>query len=74
MVVAAASPIILNIILIFCYFLEKKSNDNLVIYLSYGVSLAGFIQLIFVYFFAKKYFKPNLNFKFKITKKIKNFF
>ena len=72
--VAAAAPIFLNLILILIIFLEKNSDDNLVIYLSYGVSIAGLIQLIFVYFFAKKYFFPKLNLKFKITKKIKVFF
>ncbi len=72
--IAAAAPIILNLILIFIIFIEKKSNDDLVIYLSYGVSLAGLIQLIFVYYFAKKYFVPNLYFKLRVTKKIKIFF
>ena len=72
--VAAAAPIILNFILILIIFLGKNSDDNLVIYLSYGVSFAGFIQLIFVYYFAKKYFSPNLNFRFKVTNKIKDFF
>ncbi len=72
--VAAAAPIILNLILIFTIYLEKNSDDNLVIYLSYGVSIAGLIQLIFVYFFAKKYFLPTLDFKLKITNKIKIFF
>ena len=72
--VAAAAPIILNLILIFIIFLEKNSDDSLVIYLAYGVSAAGLIQLIFVYFFAKKYFLPNFNLKLKITKKIKIFF
>ncbi len=72
--VAAAAPIILNLILILIIFLGKKNNDELVIYLSYGVSLAGLIQLIFVYFFSKKYFNPIINFKFKVTKKINFFF
>ena len=72
--VAAAAPIILNLILILVIFLEKKSNDDLVVYLSYGVSVAGLIQLIFVYFFAKKYFSPILKIRLKITKKIKFFF
>ena len=72
--VAAAAPIILNLILIFIIYLEKNSDDNLVIYLSYGVSIAGLIQLIFVYFFAKKYFLPTFDFKLKITNKIKIFF
>ena len=72
--IAAAAPIILNIILIFIIVFQKKSNEELVIYLSYGVSFAGFIQLIFVYYFAKKIFFPNLNFKLKVTNKIKDFF
>ena len=72
--VAAAAPIILNLILISIIFLAKKSSDELVIYLSYGVSAAGLLQLIFVYFYAKKFFTPVINFKLKVTKKIKIFF
>ncbi len=72
--IAAAAPIILNLVLILTIFLEKNSNENLVIYLSYGISIAGLIQLVFLYFFAKKYFSPDLKFKLKITKKIKFFF
>ena len=72
--IAAAAPIILNIILIFILYLSKKTDDNLVVYLSYGVSIAGLVQLIFVYHFAKKYFSPNFNFKIKVTNKIKFFF
>ncbi len=72
--VAAAAPIILNLILILIIYLEKNSNDNLVVYMSYGVSVAGIIQLIFVYLYTKKHFQPSFNFKLKITKKIKKFF
>ena len=72
--VAAAAPIILNLILILVIYLEKNSNDNLVIYMSYSVSIAGIVQLVFVYLFTKKYFRPTLNFKLKLTKKIKKFF
>ena len=72
--IAAASPIILNLILIFIIFFEKNSSNKLALYLSFGVSIAGVIQLVFVYFFAKKYFSPKINFKFKISKKIKFFF
>ncbi len=72
--VAAAAPIILNLILILIIFFEKNSSDKLVIYLSYGVSFAGLIQLVFVYFYARKYFLPNISFRLKITKKIKKFF
>ncbi len=71
---AAAAPIILNIILILIIFFIRTSNDELVIYLSYGISLAGLIQLMFVYFFSKKYFSPNLNFNLKLTNKVKLFF
>ena len=72
--IAAAAPIILNLILISIIFLAKKSSDELVVYLSYGVSAAGLLQLIFVYFYAKKFFTPVLDFKLKVTKKIKIFF
>jgi len=71
---AAAAPIILNIVLIIILLFGKLLNDNLVYYLSYGVTFAGLLQLIFLYFYVKKYFKFNLNFKFKISKKVKIFF
>jgi putative peptidoglycan lipid II flippase len=70
---ASAAPIILNILLIGVLAFGKIFNDQLVYYLSYAVTLSGVLQLIFLYFFTKKYFLPNLNFKIKITKKIKNF-
>jgi len=72
--VAAAAPIILNLILIIIIFLGKKNGDDIVIFLAYGVSFAGLVQLVFVYFFTKKYFLPKLNFKLKVTNKIKIFF
>ena len=71
---AAAAPIILNIILIIILFFGKLLNDNLIYYLSYGVTFAGLLQLIFLYFFVKKYFKINFNFKFRINNKVKFFF
>ena len=46
---AAAAPIILNIVLILVLVLSKSFGDHLVYYLSYGVSLAGFLQLRFLY-------------------------
>ncbi len=72
--VAAASPIILNLLLILIILLERNSSESLVIYLSCGVSFAGLIQLIFIYFFAKQHFSPNFNIRFKITNKIKIFY
>ena len=71
---AAAAPIILNIVLIIILLFGKLLNDNLVYYLSYGVTFAGLLQLIFLYFYVRKFFKFNLNFKFKISKKVKIFF
>ena len=71
---AAAAPIILNIILIIILFFSKSLNDNLVYYLSYGVTLAGLLQLFFLYFFVKKHFKFNFNFKLSYNSKVKIFF
>ena len=71
---AAAAPIILNVILIIVLLFSKVFNDDLVYYLSYSVTLAGLIQLLFLYSFAKKYFLIQLDFKFKINKKVKIFF
>ena len=44
---ASAAPIILNIVLIGILFFGKFLNDELVYYLSYGVSIAGLLQLFF---------------------------
>ena len=70
---AAAAPLFLNIILIICFFIIKNDTD-LVYYLSYSITLAGIIQLIFLFFFTRKYFYPKFNFSFRINKKIKIFF
>ena len=71
---AAAAPIILNIILIIILLFSKSLNDELVYYLSYGVTLAGLLQLIFLYFFVIKHFKLTFDIKFKLSKKVKVFF
>ena len=71
---AAAAPIILNVILIIILFFSRSLNDELVYFLSYGVTLSGFLQLIFLYFFVRKYFKINVNFRFKTSKRTKLFF
>ena len=72
--VASAAPIILNIVLIGILFFGKMLDDELVYYLSIGVSISGFLQIIFLYKFVKKYFLFKLNFSFKITKDVKFFF
>jgi len=71
---AAAAPIILNIILIGSLFISKWLNLSEVITLSYAVSVAGALQLLILFFFVKANFKPVLNLKIKIDKKIKSFF
>ena len=71
---ASAAPIILNIILIGILFFSKSLGDNLVYYLSCGVSLSGILQLLFLYKFVKKFYSLKLNFKIKVDNKVKIFF
>jgi len=71
---ASAAPIILNIILIGILFFSKSLGDQLVFYLSYGVSLSGILQLIFLYKFVSKFYSLKFNFKIEINNKIKIFF
>ena len=70
---ASAAPIILNIVLISILFFGKFLNDELVYYLSYGVSIAGILQLVFLYQFTKKFYSIQFNFNFKINNKVKFF-
>ena len=72
--VASAAPIILNVVLISILFFGKILDDKLIYYLSYGISAAGLLQLIFLYKFVLKYYSVNLNFKFRISKNVKIFF
>ncbi len=72
--VASAAPIILNLVLIGILFFGNYLNDALIYYLSYGVSIAGLLQLIFLYKFVKKFYVIKFNLKFKITNKVKFFF
>ena len=52
------------------YFLDLDIAKQL----SYGVTLAGIIQLLFLIYFTYKFYKPNLKFNFKISRKVKFFF
>ena len=72
--VASAAPIILNIFLILILIFQSYLNDNLVVYLSYAVTFAGFVQLIFLLFFIRKYYFPKITLSFKIDHKVKLFF
>ena len=71
---AAAAPIILNLILIGVLLFGKLLDDQIVYYLSYGVSIAGFLQIIFLYRFVKKFYSVKLNLNIKLTKPVKIFF
>jgi len=71
---ASAAPIILNIVMIGILFSGTYLGDELVYYLSYSVSIAGLIQLIFLYKFVRKFFSIEINFKFNIDNKVKDFF
>ena len=70
----AAAPIILNIILILSLIVSYKLNLNFVKQLSYGVTFAGILQLIFLFFITLKFYKPTLTLKLKADSKVKFFF
>ena len=72
--VAAAAPIILNILLIIVLLFGNYENNQLVYYLSYAVTFAGLVQLIFLIYFSKKFYLPKISFNFKINYKVKIFF
>ena len=70
---AAAAPIFLNLILILSLIISYYYKLDYALNLSYGVSLSGLIQLIFLILFASKYYQPTLVFKNKIRQKVKFF-
>jgi len=71
---AAAIPIILNVILIFALIISYNFNLDFAKNLSLGVTFSGIIQLMFLIFVTKKYYKPSLNFKMSISRKVNLFF
>ncbi len=71
---ASASPIILNLMLIGILLFGKLLDDKVIYFLSFGVSIAGFLQTIFLYKFVNKFYSFEFNFNFKITKPVKIFF
>jgi len=71
---ASAAPIILNIVLIGILLFGSFLNDKIIYYLSFGVSIAGFLQLIFLYIYVKKFYSIKFNLKIKINSKVKVFF
>ena len=71
---AAAAPIILNIVLILSLIYSFIQDLDYVKQLSYGVTIAGIIQLFFLIYVTKSFYKPNLNFSLKFSSKVKFFF
>jgi len=71
---AAAAPIILNIVLILSLTYSYIQNLDYAKQLSYGVTIAGIIQLFFLTYVTKSFYKPNLNFSLKLSSKVKFFF
>ena len=71
---AAAAPIILNIVLIGAIIISYFHNYNIARQLSYGVTIAGILQLIFLIFFTYRFYTPSLKYYFKISSKVKLFF
>ena len=72
--VAAAAPIVLNIILILSMITSFYFNQNFAKNLSIGVTLAGIIQLIILLIFTKSFYFPSIRLSFKASKGLKRFF
>jgi len=71
---AAAAPIILNLVLILSLIYSFMQGLDYAKQLSYGVTMAGIIQLFFLMYVTKKFYKPDLNFSLKLNSKVKFFF
>jgi putative peptidoglycan lipid II flippase len=71
---AAAAPIILNIILIISLLISYFADLNFAKQLSYSVTLSGIIQLLFLIYFTKKFYRPSFVFKVNVSGKVNLFF
>ena len=71
---AAAAPIILNVTLIISLTLSFIFSLDYAKQLSYGVTIAGIIQLLFLIYLTKKFYKPSFNFNLRLSSKVKFFF
>jgi putative peptidoglycan lipid II flippase len=72
--VTAAAPIILNILLVITLLFFHDNELQTIYASSYALTIAGIIQVIFLFIFAKKFFKINLSFGVKINSQVKSFF
>ncbi len=71
---AAAAPIILNVVLIASLIISFFFDLEFAKQLSYGVTFAGIIQLIFLIYFTKRYYRFSIEFKLKLNSRVKLFF
>ncbi len=71
---AAGAPIVLNVILIISILVSYFQDLNFAKQLSYGVTIAGVIQLILLIYFTLKFYKPSIKFSFRISSRVKFFF
>ncbi len=71
---AAAAPIILNLVLIISLIFSFMYKLDYTKQLSFGVTLAGIIQLVFLIYVTKKFYKPGFNFNLRLSNKVKFFF
>ena len=71
---AAAAPIFLNVVLIISLIYSFMQGLDYAKQLSYGVTLAGIIQLFFLIYVTKKFYKPALSFSLKLSSKVRFFF
>ena len=72
--VAAATPIVLNLMLIGSILFATFFDKQLVFYMAWAVSIAGLVQLLFLIIYTKKYFKPVLKFNLKFSLETRHFF
>ena len=72
--VAAAAPIVLNVVLILSLLFSFYLNLNIAKSLSIGVTMAGIMQFIILIFFTKKFYFPSLKLVFKFEQSVKDFF
>ena len=71
---AAAAPIILNVVLISSLIYSYMQDLDYVKHLSYGVTIAGIIQLFFLIYVTQKFYKPAINFSLRFSNKVSFFF
>ena len=71
---AAAAPIVLNVLLITTILFANFFDQQLVFYMAWAVTVAGILQFVMLFIYGKKYFTPIIKFKFTISSDVKIFF